>query len=451
MGNEWKIVTLNDVVDILGDGLHGTPKYNPIGEYYFINGNNLTNGKIEFNKNIKRVDKTEYEKYKKHLNARTILVSINGTIGNVAVYDNEKIILGKSACYFNVKIDTDKYFVKYLVSSPLFNNYINTYATGTTIKNVSLKSMREFKFKLPSLKAQITIAQILCSLDNKIDLNRQMNQTLEQMAQALYNSWFVDFDPVIDNALEAGNTIPGELSIRATKRKELGEFRKPLPDSIKNLFPSEFEFCDALDRWIPKGWELQTLDENIQLIGGGTPKTTVEEYWNGDIPWFSVVDAPNNSDVFVVDTEKKITNQGLQKSSTKLLRKGTTIITARGTVGKCALVGISMAMNQSCYGINSTQDGTDIYTYYVIRESVSALQLRGHGSVFNTITRDTFKSIRIPVSSINLRKEFDILTSPYLNRIKQNLFQTQILIIIRDALLPKLISGELQVSDKVLA
>ena len=99
----------------------------------------------------------------------------------------------------------------------------------------------------------------------------------------------------------------------------------------------------------------------IKLIGGGTPKTNIEEYWNGDIPWFSVVDAPNDSDVFVLDTEKHVTQLGVDKSSTKILRTGTTIISARGTVGKCALVGEPMAMNQSCYGINGNEGISDIF------------------------------------------------------------------------------------------
>jgi type I restriction enzyme S subunit len=185
MGNEWKEVKLEEVVDILGDGLHGTPKYDDKGEYFFINGNNL-NGKIEINDKTKKVNKNEYEKYKKELNDRTVFVSINGTLGKVALYNGEKVMLGKSACYFNVKKNTDKQFIKYIMLSNIFKGYIQNYATGTTIKNIGLKQMREFPFKIPPLPTQKKIAEILSSLDDKIELNNQMNKTLEEMAQAIF-------------------------------------------------------------------------------------------------------------------------------------------------------------------------------------------------------------------------------------------------------------------------
>jgi type I restriction enzyme S subunit len=193
MGNEWKEVKLEEVVDILGDGLHGTPKYDDKGEYFFINGNNL-NGKIEINDKTKKVNKNEYEKYKKELNDRTVFVSINGTLGKVALYNGEKVMLGKSACYFNVKKNTDKQFIKYIMLSNIFKGYIQNYATGTTIKNIGLKQMREFPFKIPPLPTQKKIAEILSSLDDKIELNNQMNKTLEEMAQAIFKQWFVDFE-----------------------------------------------------------------------------------------------------------------------------------------------------------------------------------------------------------------------------------------------------------------
>lgn len=189
---EWKEVTLQDVVSILGDGLHGTPKYNDNGEYYFINGNNLEKGKIEIREGTRKTSLEEYNKYKKDLNERTILVSINGTLGKVALYNNEKCILGKSACYFNVADSVDKIFIKYIVTNNPFQNYIDSFAHGTTIKNVSLKTMREYSFLLPPLPEQRAIASVLSSLDDKIDLLHRQNKTLEAMAETLFRQWFVE-------------------------------------------------------------------------------------------------------------------------------------------------------------------------------------------------------------------------------------------------------------------
>lgn len=178
MKSEWKTVTINDCADVVGDGLHGTPKYSSDGAYAFVNGNNLTNGKVVIKPDTKRVNFSEFEKYKKPLNDRTLLVSINGTLGNIAVYNGEKIILGKSACYINVKTKYDRDFIFYTLSSPTFRNYMETNATGTTIKNFSLKQMREYSFSLPDIAIQKRISSILTDIDNKIATNIEINDNL---------------------------------------------------------------------------------------------------------------------------------------------------------------------------------------------------------------------------------------------------------------------------------
>lgn len=190
--SKWQEVALQDVVTKLGDGLHGTPKYDENGEYYFINGNNLSNGKIIIKESTKKTSAEEYNKHKKELNDRTILVSINGTLGNVALYNGEKCFLGKSACYFNVKEDVDKLFIKYVVTNRHFQKYISIYANGTTIKNVSLKTMREYPFSLPPVEEQKAITAVLASLDDKIDLLHRQNKTLEALAQTFFRHWFID-------------------------------------------------------------------------------------------------------------------------------------------------------------------------------------------------------------------------------------------------------------------
>ncbi|GIV40197.1 MAG: type I restriction endonuclease MjaXP subunit S [Thermonema sp.] len=141
-------------------------------------------------------------------------------------------------------------------------------------------------------------------------------------------------------------------------------------------------------------WKKYKLGEIAEIVGGGTPKTSVAEYWNGDIPWLSVVDF-NNGKKYVYDTEKKITEEGLKNSSTKLLEKGDIIISARGTVGIVAMLGKQMAFNQSCYGIRANEYSTNEYVYYLLKDRVSNFLQYSHGGVFDTITRDTFKEIEI--------------------------------------------------------
>ena len=189
----WNKAKLEEVTSKLGDGLHGTPTYNDKGEYYFVNGNNLQNGKIIIKDDTKRISKNEYQKIKKELNDRTILVAINGTLGNIGLYKDEKIALGKSACYFNVNLDTDKQFVRYVIESPLFQTYAPLFATGATIKNLSLKAMRNFSFHLPPLLTQRKIAKILSAYDDLIENNLKRIKLLEEMAQRTYEEWFIRF------------------------------------------------------------------------------------------------------------------------------------------------------------------------------------------------------------------------------------------------------------------
>ncbi len=144
-----------------------------------------------------------------------------------------------------------------------------------------------------------------------------------------------------------------------------------------------------------RGWKECRLGDVVELVGGGTPKTTVSEYWNGDIPWLSVTDF-NTGNKYVYNTEKTITKKGLENSSTKLLNAGDIIISARGTVGALAVLKKKMAFNQSCYGINNIPDISDCdYLYYLTKDSINNFQQIAHGGVFDTITRDTFNHIDI--------------------------------------------------------
>ena len=181
----WVWCRLGEIVSVLGDGLHGTPQYTNDGEYYFINGNNLINGKIEIKYNTKRVSVIEYEKYKKDMNTNSVLVSINGTLGNLAFFQNEKIILGKSACYFNLMEGINKYYVGYIIKSEYFLKYAVDVASETTIKNVSLKSMRYLPIPLPSMAEQQRIVNKINFLFASCDLLEKQIKENAQHSESL--------------------------------------------------------------------------------------------------------------------------------------------------------------------------------------------------------------------------------------------------------------------------
>ena len=162
------------------------------------------------------------------------------------------------------------------------------------------------------------------------------------------------------------------------------------------------------------------LSDVMDLIGGGTPKTSKAEYWNGTIPWLSVKDF-NNVFRYVYETEKTITELGLENSSTKLLQKGDVIISARGTVGEIATIPFPMAFNQSCYGLRAKSGiVTSDYLYYLIKHNVSVLKKNTHGSVFDTITRNTFDNIEVEIPSIKIQEKIASILSDYDKKIELN-------------------------------
>lgn len=162
------------------------------------------------------------------------------------------------------------------------------------------------------------------------------------------------------------------------------------------------------------------LSEVMDLIGGGTPKTSKPEYWNGNIPWISVKDF-NNDFRYVNKTEKLITELGLQKSTTKLLQRGDVIISARGTVGEIATIPFAMAFNQSCYGLRAKKGiVTSDYLYYLIKHNISVLKKNTHGSVFDTITRNTFDNIEVEIPSIKIQQKISSILNDYDKKIELN-------------------------------
>lgn len=455
MGSEWESVRLVDITSKLGDGLHGTPKYSPDGDYYFINGNNLLNGVIAFDEKTKRVDHSEFLKYQKELNSRTILVSINGTIGNIAFYNGEKVVLGKSACYFNIVDSVDKEFIRYILAGHGFQSYIEAFATGTTIKNVSLKTMREFEFKLPEIQEQKRIAHILSSLDNKITLNRHLNQTLEQMAQALFKSWFVDFDPVIDNALAAGNPIPEDLQDRAERRQlQLAKAdHKPLPESIRKLFPSEFALTESLG-WVPKGWEVSTLEKLAEKITDGAHQSPPSVDPLDGLPMASSKDLTIDGIEF--DSCRYISKHDFKD----LVNNGCAPIT-----GDILIAKDGARCGETCCIHNSDRDVVLLSSVAIIRPKYPELrtyintlltrnetitELRENyisGSAIPRIVLKDFKRFPVIKATNTVFESWASQTNLIQRKRDSNTDEIRSLVNLRDTLLPKLISGELRIPE----
>lgn len=327
--------------------------------------------------------------------------------------------------------NTCLYVTDFMGNHPRFAYYLLQtldlagYNSGSAQPSLNRNYIYGMKVRVPSRVEQDRIVETLQALDDRIDVLRQTNTTLESIAQTLFKSWFIDFDPV--------------------RAKAEGREPEGMDADTAALFPSEFE--ETMLGFIPKGWNVVPFSETVEIIGGGTPKTSVPEYWDGDIPWFSVVDAPAPGQVFTLATEKQVTALGIQNSSTRLLPPWTTIISARGTVGKLAMVGTAMAMNQSCYGLSSRVQGGEVAVYLLAQRLVDDLKRLAHGGVFDTITRQTLASVQVCWPSEKVLGAFDEILRPIFERIRTGVSQSATLRTARDTLLPRLISGKLRLPD----
>lgn len=354
-----------------------------------------------------------------------VLLTTEAPLGQVAQVRDARIALAQRLIALRGKDDTlDNTFFKFLLQSDAVQNELLSRSTGTTVVGIKQRELRKIALHLPPIDEQRKIGDILGVLDDKIELNRQMNRTLEAVVRAIFKAWFVDFDPVKAKAV-------GATSFRG------------MPQAVFEQLPDRF--TDTELGAVPNGWGVASLSNLVELIGGGTPKRGASEYWHGDIPWFSVKDAPNEADVWVIDTEEKITTAGLEHSSAKVMRAGTSIISARGTVGRLALAAIPMSMNQSCYGVTGKEGIGDYFVYFTLHDAVVELQKRSHGSVFDTITRRTFDGLKRVLPQPEVLAAFEEVVSPYMMKMRGNLFESKLLADIRNTLLPKLISGDLRV------
>ena len=309
----WVWCKLEDVTSVIGDGLHGTPQYNPNGAYYFVNGNNLSNRQIIIKNNTKRVSEEEYIKYKKPLNEHTILVSINGTIGNIGTYSNEQIILGKSACYFNITPFLVKEYMCYVIESNYFQKYALLSATGSTIKNVPLKAINEFYVPIPPVSEQKRIVSeidYLLAFINKVEEGRENLQNTVQSAKS----------KILDLAIH-GKLVPQDPN------------DEPASELLKRINPKAEITCGNPQYGkLPKGWcetylgELFNHNTGKALNSSNTEGTMRDYLTTSNVYW--------NTFDFSVVKKMLFKDNELEKCS---VTKGDLLVCEGGDIGRAAI------------------------------------------------------------------------------------------------------------------
>ena len=405
---EWKEVRLGDIADIqtgpFGSQLHksdyiaeGIPCIMPtnIGPHL----NLVVDG-------IAHVSEVDANRLSRHLTEfGDIIYARRGDIEKCAYVttNEEKWLCGTGCLKIRCKNEVNSRFIAYLLSTAECKKWITGNAVGTTMLNLSKGILSNLPLIIPSLADQRRIVSILSSLDRKIELNNKINVDLEEMAQAIFKNWFVDFEPFKD-----GKFVDSELGM------------------------------------IPEGWKIGTLTDVIKLMPGGTPKTSEPLYWdNGTIPFFSPKDV---NGVYCFTTEKHITETGLNKCSSNLYPKDTIFITCRGTVGKVCLAACDMAMNQSNYAIKAIDGYSQCYVFFLAKSVVERLIKKSNGAVFSAITSKDFDE-EILIPSQKAVEDFTNVIDGFFRRIFTIGTENSRLSTLRDTLLPRLMSGEIEVPE----
>ena len=355
----WKKHKFSDGISEIGDGLHGTPIYNDNGSIYFINGNNLIDGKVTIDAETKTVDENQQSAIDKSLNKSTILMSINGTIGNLAYYSGEKIKLGKSAAYIKVS-QYDKKFVYAYLQAPSAKKYFFDSLTGTTIKNLGLKAIRDMNLMMPDdTNEQKRIGELFSLLDTAINIYQRKLDDIKLLKQSMLQKMFP----------------------------------KDGEDKPEIRFPG---FTDA--------WEQRKLGEISEIVGGGTPSTSIAEYWDGDIDWYAPAEI--GEQIYVNSSKKKITKAGLEDSSAKILPIGTILFTSRAGIGNTAILAKNGATNQGFQSIIPIQNVLDTYFLFSMTNQLKRYgEITGAGSTFVEVSGKQMAKMELMLPSYNEQQQ----------------------------------------------
>lgn len=344
-----------------------------------------------------------------------------GTLGQV-FYIPEDFWPLNTTLYVRDFKGNDPRFVSYFMRSL---NFL-AYSDKAAVPGLNRNHLHQARVRVPvDVSEQRAIAHILGTLDDKIELNRKMNETLEAVARALFKSWFVDFDPV---RAKAEGRDPG------------------LPQPLADLFPDSFEDSELGE--IPAGWEVRTIGELAECVGGSTPSTKDPRYWEeGTHHWATPKDLSGLAVPVLLGTERKVTDVGLGQISSGLLPPGTVLLSSRAPIGYLAVAEVPVAINQGFIAMKPRPGVSNLFLLSWARAAKEAILSRANGSTFLEISKANFRPIPVVSSSGPVMAAFDRQVRPLYERVVAAERESQTLTALRDSLLPRLISGELRVPD----
>jgi type I restriction enzyme S subunit len=337
-----------------------------------------------------------------------------------------RFVISQSQMKLSVDVGhADPLFVYYLFRSPMQQEYLQRHAIQTGVPHTNLSILRKTPLRVPSLPVQRAIAHILGSLDDKIELNRRMNEMLEAIAQTLFKSWLIDFDPV---RAKAEGRDPG------------------LPKPLADLFPDSFAESELGE--IPKGWRVAPIGELCNVVGGSTPSTNEAAFWrDGQHYWATPKDLSSLSTPVLLKTERKVTDAGLARIGSGLLPRGTVLLSSRAPIGYLAVSEVPIAINQGFIAMLPAKGISNLFVLYWAEWAHEEIVSRANGSTFLEISKASFRPIRVSTPPNPIFAAFERMARPIYARIVTNERESGTLASLRDSLLPRLISGELRIKD----
>ena len=428
MAGEWLQLSLREAGVTLIDCDHRTPPAAE-GGYPYVAIPQLRGGRIDLN-DVRRVTPQHFAEWtrKARPTANDVVLSRRCNPGETAfVPSGLEFALGQNLVL--LRSDSKRVhppFLRWLVRGPGWWEQIGKFLNvGAVFDSLRCADVPNFELRIPPLPEQRAIAHILGTLDDKIELNRRMNETLEAMARALFKSWFVDFDPV---RAKAEGRDPG------------------LPRPLADLFPDSFEDSELGE--IPKGWEVKRIGDLADVAGGTTPSTKEPAYWEGGHhAWATPKDLSGLPTFVLLDTERRITDAGLSQVGSGLLPRGTVLLSSRAPIGYLAIAEIEVAINQGFIAMTPKNGTSNLFLLLWARDAHEQIVSRANGSTFLEISKASFRPIPVVAPPGDVMQQFDRLVRPIYERIVESVRESRTLAALRDTLLPKLISGELRVKN----
>jgi len=404
ISNEWKSVRLDDALDALIDYRGKTPRKTSNG-IPIITAKIVKNGFILEPDEFIAIEDYETWMVRGFPKNGDVVLTMEAPLGEVAQINNERVALAQRIVTLRGKKGVlDNTYLKYFLISDIGQAKLKERETGTTVTGIKQSELRLIEINLPPFETQQRIAFILSALDDKIELNRQTNATLEAIAQAIFKEWFVDF------------RYPG-----ATGEMQDSELGK-----------------------IPQGWRVGNLGEIVEVKGGTTPSTKEERFWDGAYNWATPKDLSNLNSPILLNTERKITEEGVRQISSGILPPGTLLLSSRAPIGYLAITDIPVAINQGFIAINAKQT-SNIFILFWLKANMETVISRANGSTFLEISKSSFREINIIIPNPSICTLFDNIVTDIMEQIKVNELQSISLSKTRNILLPKLMNGEIDV------